>query len=314
MGAGAMTGARTEGVAVRPDEAVDDAGSEPEALPLEPRGTRVGWFVRRAGVVVVASALAVVGLLYVRQDSRIYGPPDGIAPIEAVLPGGEAVSYAAEDGLVLPAWFLPATGPSTGWTAVLFHGSWSTRASMADDARALADHGIAVLLAEYRGFGDAGGEPSEEGLLLDGAAAATYVRSRPDVDATKVLYVGYSLGTGVAVDVAVSSPPAALVLLAPYTSLPDVAWNELPGLPYRLLMRTQLDSLDRIPGVRSPLLVVRGDRDHLIPPEQSARLFDAANEPKALVTIADAGHDLRGPSGPTTVEATVAFVEQLPAA
>jgi len=96
--------------------------------------------------------------------------------------------------------------------------------------------------------------------------------------------------------------------LAPYTSLPDVAWTRLPGLPYRLLMRSHVDSRARITSVRVPLLVVRGSDDRTVPPEQSQLVFDAANQPKQIVTISGADHDLRGTSGPTGIEAAITYL------
>lgn len=269
------------------------------------------WVLSRAVIGIVVSVSVAVALLYVAQDAFVFGAPQDVGAIGDRLPGAEEVTYRATDGVELRGWFLPATQPASGITAIVFHGSHSTRADMSAYASKLAGGGVSVLLAEYHGFGGVGGSPSEEALLLDGAAAVAYARSRADVDGSRLVYVGYSLGTGVAVAAAVDAPPAALVLLAPYTSLADVAWSRLPGIPYRFLMRTQLDSRSRIGAVDAPVLVVRGTEDREVPSEQSAELFDAANQPKELITIVGAGHDLVVPSGPTTSDLTLAFLEPL---
>ncbi len=261
---------------------------------------------------VAAIALAIrIDEFDVALDVDVYGSAPDEPDLAAALPGGEQISYLAADGVELHGWFLAAPGAGRHVTAVVFHGSHSTRAGMAPFAIGLADEGVSVLLAEYRGFGGSGGSPTEHGLHLDATAAIETVRTLAGVDASELVYVGYSLGSGVAVDSAVTDPPAALVLLAPYTSLVDLAWNDHPGLPYRLMMRTQLDSLARIGRVDVPILVVRGSGDQIVPPEQAGELFDEANEPKELVTIDGADHDLVGPDGPTTVEATTSFIRQV---
>ena len=271
---------------------------------------------RRRFVVAVAATAAVAVLIatlvvvrYPAQDAYVFGAPGVLPDMADVLPGAEQVSYLAEDGVELHAWFLPATAPGAGYTAVVFHGSHSTRAGMAEEAMLLAERGVAVFLAEYRGFGDAGGQPSEEGLRLDGEAAVRQVRALPGVDGSRLVYVGYSLGTGVAVDAALADPPSALVLWAPYTSLVDLAAVDFPGLPHGLLMRTRFDSLSKMSGVDAPVLVVRGDDDDIVPGEQSQQVFDAAHEPKALVTVDDADHGLEGPTGHGDVDATIAFLD-----
>ncbi len=272
--------------------------------------------LKRVAVVVVACTVVPTLFLYLAQDQLIYGPVQHTPPIGTVLPGGEEVSYRTRDGVDVRSWFLPATPSASAArapspVAIVFHGTHGERSSMAPFAQELARHGVAVLLAEYRGFGDVEGALSEQGLHEDALAAVTYVQSRPDLDPSHIAYVGYSLGTGVAVSLSVVRPPAALVLLAPYTSLPDVAWSSLPGLPYRLLMRTQFDSRSRIGRLHVPLLVVRGSADRTIPPEQSAEVFAIANEPKQLLTIDGADHDLRAPGAPSTASATLQFLSSL---
>ena len=274
-------------------------------------GRRARALAVRVVVVLVVGGVVLLTVLTVIQDQFVYLPDRAMPAAAALQRGAEEVKYPAADGLTVHGWFLPARGTATGTTAVVFHGNAGNRAAAAELGGQLADGGMSVLLAEYRGFGDTAGEPSEAGLRDDAVGAIAYARSRPDVDASRIVAVGYSLGTGVAVEAAEVTAPAALVLLAPYTSLPDVAWSRLPGLPYHHLMRTQFDSLSRVPGLHSPVLVVRGSADQEIPPEQSQRVFDAANQPKQLVTLPGADHGLRSPMGATGAAATLAFVDQV---
>lgn len=274
------------------------------------RPRRARRIVVRVLVVVAACVLVPVMALYVVQDRFVYAPTAAVPPVGSVLIGGEDVTYTADDGTLGRGWFAPARGTPTGITVVAFHGYNGNRSWMATHANHLSEHGIAVLLAEYRGYGGVEGKPSEDGLRQDALAAAQFVRLRPDVDPTRIVYLGYSLGTGVAVAAAQTTPPAALVLMAPYTSLPDVAWNRMPGLPYHLLMRSRFDSQTRITDVRVPLLIVRGGNDQMIPPEQSQQVFDAANQPKQLITMPGADHDLRSPTGPSSNDLIVTYLRE----
>lgn len=269
---------------------------------------RARRIVVRVLVVIAACVLVPITCLYVVQDRFVYAPDAAVPPVGSVLTGGEEVTYSADDGTIEHGWFAPARNAPTGVTVVGFHGYNGNRAAMANDGNRLTENGIAVLLAEYRGYGGVDGQPSEDGLRQDAIAAANYVRRRPGVDPTRVAYLGYSLGTGVAVEAAQATPPAALILMAPYTSLPDVAWSRMPGLPYRVLMHSQFDSRSRIADVRVPLLIIRGSNDHMVPPDQSQLVFDAANQPKQIMTMPGADHDLQSPTGPSSSEMIVAFL------
>ena len=180
-------------------------------------------------------------------------------------------------------------------------------------ATALAQHGIATLLMDYRGYGGNAGSPSEAGLALDARAARSYVARRPDVDPARIVYFGESLGSGVAVGLAADERPFALILRSPFPSLADLGRLHYPLLPVRWLLRDRFDCLDRIRRVNCPLLVIAGTRDGIIPVAQSERLFEAAVEPKRLVRIDGADHnDYELLAGARVIEAVVDFLENGP--
>ncbi len=138
------------------------------------------------------------------------------------------------------------------------------------------------------------------------ARPACYLATRPDVDLTRLAYFGESLGAAVAVALAVEHPPAALVLRSPFTSLADVGRVHYPFLPVRWLLRDRFANLDRIAQVTSPILVIAGDRDRVVPLEQSRQLYDAAPGRKTFVVINGADHnDEALVMGPQVIEATL---------
>jgi len=243
-------------------------------------------------VIALAAAALALALLWAGQRRMIYFPFGVVPAPDAVgLTGVEALSFATSDGLTLAGWFVPATGAPARTTAIVFNGNAGNRAMRAALAAALRSHGIATFLFDYRGYGGNPGSPSEEGLARDARAALDCVAARPDVDPTRIIYFGESLGTGVAVRLAAERPPHALILRSPFPSLVDVGRLHYPVLPVGWLLRDRYDSLDRIRTIGCPLLVVAGDRDGIIPAELSERLFAAAAEPKRLVIIPGADHN-----------------------
>ncbi len=269
------------------------------------------WVSRLALVLIPVVAGLVI--LWAIQRGLIYFPSgDPGTPADAGLPHAETVAITTDDGLTLGGWFVPASGPARGTTVVVFNGNGGNRASRAPLAAQLARHGIASLLFDYRGYGGNPGTPSEKGLAADARAAVRHVTSRPDVDGDRIVYFGESLGSGVAVGLAVERPPFALILRSPFTSLVDVGRLHYPFLPVSLVLRDRFPSLARIASLERPLLVIATDKDEVVPTAQSERLYNAAASPKRLVIIEGAGHnDEEILAGPRVITAIVEFVDVL---
>jgi len=263
-----------------------------------------------AAVVLVLAVFGVLALIWLGQRTMIYFP-DRHVPSPAVtgLEHAEDVEIPVADGVILKGWFLPARTQPSSWTAVVFNGNAGNRAYRVPLAEALRSHGLSVLLFDYRGFGDSTGSPTEAGLHDDARAVHAYLAGRSDVRADRLVYFGESLGTAVAVQLAVEHPPAALILRSPFTSLVDVGRLHYPILPVRWLLRDRFSSIDAIARVRTPVLIVAGDRDRIVPLEQSRRLFERAPEPRELVVIRGADHnDSELLDGRQMIDAVKAFL------
>jgi fermentation-respiration switch protein FrsA (DUF1100 family) len=278
------------------------------------------------GIVIVVIA-AFLAFLWLVQRRLIYFPfPSQVPGVEQVLAGAEEVSFETGDGLRLNGWFLPSaaagierspggpdggpTAPATGWPAVLvFNGNAGNRSMRVPLARALSGAGWSVLLFDYRGYGGNPGSPTETGLMADARAAREYLARRSDVDPARIAYFGESLGAAVAIGLAVETPPVAIILRSPFTSLADVAAIHYPFLPARLLLADRYPSIERIGRIRVPKLFLAGDRDGLIPAELTRRLFGAAEDPKEMVLIPGADHnDFDLLAGNRLMTAIVAFL------
>ena len=210
---------------------------------------------------------------------------------QAGLVDTETVAFDTSDGLRLGAWFLPGVGPPPHLTILVFNGNAGNRAYRVPLAASLRGHGLHVLLTDYRGYGGNPGVPSEPGLAADARAALGYLLTRPDVDPSRLVYFGESLGSAVAIRLAVEHKPAALILRSPFTSLADVGRRHYPLLPVRLLLQDRFASIDIAHRIQSPVLVIAGSRDAVVPIELTRRLYAAILAPKTLVELPGADHN-----------------------
>jgi len=264
-----------------------------------------------AGSVLVIAALLTI--IWTMQRRLIYFPTSDVSAPGAIgLTDVEQVTFQTIDGLRLSGWFFAASGPSSRATVLVFNGNAGNRAHRGPLAAALQRHGFQVLLVDYRGYGGNPGTPSEKGLGLDARSARAYLAHRPDVDLSRVVYFGESLGTAVAVDLAVEHPPAALVLRSPFTSLRDLGQRHYPFLPVRLLLRDRFAAIDHIRRIRVPLLVIVGGHDRIVPIDNSRRLYEAAETAKTLLVLPDADHnDDELLAGDKMIQAIARFLQPL---
>jgi len=227
------------------------------------------WALRILGALALAYAAAVGGL-YAAQDRFIYPAPQ---TRHAPAPGFAAQTLTTDDGLALQAhWRAPDAGrPSI----VFFHGNGGSLALAAQETQGFAAQGYGVLLVEYRGYGGNPGSPSEEGFYRDGRAAMAFL-AREGVAPARTVIVGHSLGTGTASQMAKEFAPAALILLAPFTSLPDVAAGAMPFVPARWLVKARFENVAKVPGLTLPVLIAHGTADSVVPFALGERLAKAA--------------------------------------
>jgi hypothetical protein len=259
----------------------------------------------RMAVVGLIAIMSVLALLWARQRSLLYLPFGPVLPpAEAGVPGAEEFSIASPDGIALGAWFVRSAHAKAAATVVVFNGNAGNRSHRAPLANRLREAGFHVCLYDYRGYGGNGGTPSEHGLVRDAHAAVAAASRRPGVDASRIILLGESLGTGVAVAVAAEVRPMAVVLRSPFTSMADVAAHHYWFLPVRRLLWDRYDSLSRIGALTCPVAVVAGDRDSVVPIALSRRLHAAIHAPTTFVTVPGADHnDLELCAGSRIVEA-----------
>jgi hypothetical protein len=180
--------------------------------------------------------------------------------------------------------FRAESGADNGFWVLLLHGNadsafsrWQVR-----HCEALRQAGFNVLEIDYRGFGLTPGQPSEAGMYEDAEAGYQALLQR-GVPPDRIILLGHSLGSGPAVLLATRHEAAALVLFGAFTSLPDAAAYRYPYLPVRMAVKVQFNSLARIGGVHTPIVIAHSRSDRVIPYSEALELFAAAHEPKRFI-------------------------------
>jgi uncharacterized protein len=199
----------------------------------------------------------------------------------------QTLRLKTEDGESLLAWSFP---PAPGRPLILyFHGNAGGLDLRAERFRAIAEAGMGLLGIEYRGYASSTGSPSEPGLKLDGEAAyATAIAS--GVAPQRIVALGESLGSGVAVALAARHELGALVLDSPYSSIADVAAATYWFAPVRALLRDPFRNDLLIGSVKAPVLIVHGTKDGVVPIRFGEKLFALANQPKEFWRVEGAVH------------------------
>jgi uncharacterized protein len=242
-------------------------------------------------LITVAACAALYGLLviglYTGQRKLLFRCD--AAEVDPATLGlkADVIRLKTEDGESLLAWSIP---PAPGRPLILyFHGNAGGIDLRVERFHAIAKAGMGLIAIEYRGYASSTGSPSERGLKLDGEAAyAAAVAS--GVAPERIVPLGESLGSGVAVALAARHRVGALVLDSPYSSIADVAAAAYWFVPARALIRDPFRNDLLIGSVKAPTLIVHGTKDTVVPIRFGEKLFALANPPKAFWRVEGALH------------------------
>jgi len=199
-------------------------------------------------------------------------------------------------------------------TLIYFYGNGTCLAQSRQVFNEFRRLGYDVIMPDYEGYGMSGGRPSEAGCYAAADAAYDYLLTRSDVDKNRIVAVGWSLGSAVAIDLASRRPVAGLVTFSAFTSMSDEAANFVPWIAAALLVTPQFESIKKIPDVSCPILMFHGTQDTLVPPEMSDRLARAAKAKVTEIRVKGAGHnDIFAIGGQSLFQQVQKFVDGLQA-
>ncbi|XP_049885948.1 protein ABHD13 [Pectinophora gossypiella] len=250
----------------------------------------------------------ISGILYHAQDLLLYypnDPPDSrvfvLQPSNYKLPY-ESIKINNKDGLKIHMFLIKQANNSNHKpTMIFFHGNAGNMGQRLSNVSGFYHKlSINILMVEYRGYGLSEGSPSECGLYVDAQSALDYLLQRTDIDRSKIIVFGRSLGGAVAIDLAsrleYRNKIWALVVENTFTSIPDMAqiilkWKCLLWLPY-FCHKNKYMSSKKIGTVLTPTLVVCGSNDALVPPAMAKELYVRCGAIcKKIVVMPGGGHD-----------------------
>ena len=229
--------------------------------------------------------------LFLMQRSILF--PRNQIPLPAdtgiVFPGMEKIWLDTEFGKI-ETWYLPPDSGSRAGPApaVIFgHGNGELIDFWPEALQNFNRMGIGLLLVEYPGYGRSSGTPSQKSITATFVAAYDTLLSRKDVDPSRIILFGRSLGGGAICALARHKPSAGLILMSTFTSVQSMAAKFLAP---KFLIRDPFNNLQVIQGYRGPVLVIHGRHDSIIPFAHGANLHRAAKNSK-LITYASGHND-----------------------
>lgn len=224
-------------------------------------------------------------MLYPGAHHKAYHPPQHVNLADDF----QEYEVKTADGLKLTGWRAKGNGMRP--TIVFMHGNADTLASSAAVGHIYIARGYNFVVVSYRGYDGQQGAPSEDGLYEDARAAVKFLIAE-GTDPHDLIFMGHSLGTGVATQMAVEFPKArAVVLLAPFTSAVDAAKAHYPYVPVAWLMKDRFDNAAKIVQTPVPVFIAHGEDDRTIPFAQGEALSALVSGPKSFLRLPGVGHN-----------------------
>ncbi len=271
-----------------------------------PLTARLVQLIRRALFLLCLTYLGILVLFVGLQRRLIYGPdPRLVMPQDVGLDPAcvEQLYLDVAPQIRLQGWWCRAQpGQNSERIVLLFPGNAGHRGYRAAIIEQWNRQGCDVVIFDYRGYGGSSGKPSEAAFAHDAIAAWEFLHHTRSIAAGQIILCGQSLGGGVATRLTWDLQrqqiiPAGLILRATFTSLVDAGRYHYRWLPVDLLLVDRYPSIERIPQITCPLLVLHGQRDEIVPFAQGQQLFQAAPEKshngilKTFVPLPNAGHN-----------------------
>ena len=190
----------------------------------------------------------------------------------------EKVNITTIDNINLLGWFHKKD-LNKFKTIIYFHGNAGTLDNRIYKLNHFKDMEVNFLIIAWRGFSGNQGSPSEKGLYIDGQSAVNWALKQGVIEDDIILY-GESLGTGIATEIAQHKNFAGVILETPFTSMISAAKEFYPYIPVNLLLKDRYENFKKIKNINSPILIMHGEQDTIVPFTMGKTIYQLANEPK----------------------------------
>ena len=231
--------------------------------------------------ILISSALVIylilLTLIYVNQRKLLYLPSENNYLDDPINFNYKEVFIESEKNILLKSWF--SFSDTNKKTILFFHGNAGTLDARIYKLNELKKINTNFLIISWRGFSGNNGKPTEQGLYKDAQKAVEWLEKK-GINKKNIILYGESLGTGIAIELATKDEYSGIILESPYTSMIDMGKRFYPFLPISILQKDKYNSLKKLNMIKSPILVLHGKSDTLVPFYMGKKIYDVANEPK----------------------------------
>ena len=229
-------------------------------------------------ILILLGYLVITFVLFFFQRNLLYYPAINNYSGEKLNVSVEKVKIKTEDNIELLSWYHKKN--SGDYKTILFlHGNAGTLENRIYKINHFKNMNVNFLIIAWRGFSGNKGKPTEKGLYEDAKGALRWLANKGVKEESIIIY-GESLGTGVATEIAQNKNFAGVILETPFTSMVNVGKTKYPFFPVSFLLKDKYESDKKIKNIKSPILIMHGEVDKLVPFWMGKKLYNLANEPK----------------------------------
>ena len=227
---------------------------------------------------VVVIYLIITFILYISQRSLLYHPTENNYSGDMLTVSIDKIKIKNDDNIELMAWYHEKDIEK--YKTILFlHGNAGSLENRIHKINHFNDMDVNFLIISWRGFSGNKGKPTEHGLYKDARSAVKWLINEGTIEENIIIY-GESLGTGVATEIAQNINFAGVILESPFTSMVAAGKSKYPIFPINLLLKDKYESDKKIKNIKSPILIMHGEVDKIVPFWMGKKMFELANEPK----------------------------------
>ena len=237
---------------------------------------------------IVLAYFVIVVFVYFYQRNLLYHPSENNYQNDEIKFKYEEVNIEVENEIKLKSWLINKDFNKFK-TLLIFHGNAGDLSNRIYKLNELNKLEINILLISWRGFSGNKGSPTEQNLYKDAEAAIKWLNKK-NVNNNQIILYGESLGTGIAVEMAKKNDFNSIILESPFTSIENSAKIYYPYLPVKYLLKDRYDTISKIKMVESPIMIMHGEKDDVVPFSMGKELFEKANSPKQSYFTPDDDH------------------------
>jgi len=227
---------------------------------------------------VILIYIIIAFILYNSQRSLMYLPTENNYSGDKLTVLIDKIKIKNDDNIELLAWYHEKDIEK--YKTILFlHGNAGSLENRIHKINHFNDMDVNFLIISWRGFSGNKGQPTEKGLYNDAKSGVDWLKNKGIKEENIIIY-GESLGTGVATEIAQNNNFAGIILESPFTSMVAAAKSNYPIFPIRLLLKDKYESDKKIKNIKSPILIMHGEIDKVVPFWMGKKLYELANQPK----------------------------------